>query len=236
LLTTDVDDTLLGDDKAFSEFVVATSQLPDLLVVLNSARPIPSLRESLRDIETDWKPFGLIGALGTEIELNETRLPNWSRQFADFDRGPIDALMTQLGCEPHEDRFQTPFKASFAVPPRLQAEAEDLVQRTGVPAQIIVSGETNFDVIPVRAGKGAALRYVQKMLGIPSRRTVASGDSCNDRDMLVARRGIAVGNATAKLRRALRGSGVYFAKRTHAAGILEGLRRLGVPLRRRVGP
>jgi hydroxymethylpyrimidine pyrophosphatase-like HAD family hydrolase len=68
------------------------------------------------------------------------------------------------------------------------------------------------------------------LLGVPRRRTLAAGDSCNDLDMLSAARAIVVGNATPELRAALRGTDTYLAEDTHAAGVLEGLRELGVPL------
>jgi hydroxymethylpyrimidine pyrophosphatase-like HAD family hydrolase len=229
LLVTDVDDTLLGDDDALAGLLDALST--DLVVVLNSARPVPSLHRSVAGIEGDWRPFGIIGALGTQIELGGKRVRRWHRRFAGFDRRPVDELMDRLGCEPHRDEFQTPFKASFDVPPDLQPEAEERVRRARIPCRIISSGETNFDVIPERAGKGAALRYVRQVLGVPTERTVASGDSMNDLDMLGEARGIVVGNARPRLRAALDGrEDVYVAGRSHAGGILEGLRAAGAPV------
>lgn len=230
LLVTDVDDTLLGDAAAFAKFVAATSPVAQLTVVLNSARPVGSLHRTMNELSTDWRPFGVIGALGTEIELNGVWLQSWRRRFGGFDRRPIDALMARIGCEPHDEEFQTSFKASFVVPPELQATAESLVRKTGVPAKIIRSGETNFDVIAEKAGKGAALLYVREALDIPPERTLAAGDSYNDLEMLLASRGIVVGNATPKLKAALHHTDAYLAEQTHAAGVLEGLEHLDVPL------
>lgn len=225
---TDVDDTLLGDDDALGELLDALSE--DIVVVLNSARPLPSLHRSIEETDVDWSPFGIVGALGTQIELGGRRIRRWRRRFAGFDRRPVDRVMDRLGCTPHRPEFQTPFKASFDVAPGLQPEAEERIGRTGVPARIISSGETDFDVIPEQAGKGSALRYVRQTLGVPPERTLAAGDSLNDLDMLRAARGIVVGNARPRLRRAVADDDVHLAERAHAAGILEGLAAAGAPV------
>lgn len=233
LLVTDVDDTLLGDSAAFAEFVAAVAPAAHLTVVLNSSRPIHSLHGTIAELPTTWRPYGMIGALGTEIEIDGRTIESWGRRFGSFVRGPIDVVMSRLGCAPHDDEYQTPLKASFSVPSRMQTRAVRTIRRTGVAARVIRSGDSAFDVIPALAGKGAALREARALLGVPRRRTVAAGDSYNDLDMLEDVAAIVVGNAVPGLRFALRRRGrrVHFAARTHAAGVLEGLRSLGVPLR-----
>jgi HAD superfamily hydrolase (TIGR01484 family) len=233
LLVTDVDDTLLGNRSALSQFVATISRTAELAVVLNSSRPIESIQKTMSRLSTDWRPRGIIGALGTEIELDGDRVRRWTERFSDFDREPIDAAMARLECEPHDQEFQTPLKASFSVPAPQQEEAQKAVGDTGIPARIVRSGETSFDVIPEDAGKGAALIEVQEILDVSPERTLAAGDSANDLDMLQEANAIVVGNATPRLKTALRDSDVdaYHATRTHAAGVLEGLHSAGVPLR-----
>jgi sucrose-phosphate synthase len=246
LLVTDVDDTLLGDPASYARFVAAVAPAPHIAVVLNSSRPIRSLHKTAEELPTcramawtsspatvpipmtmDWRPFGMIGALGTEIELHGQRIGSWQNRFGEFDRRPVDAVMSELGCEPHDPEFQTPLKASFSVPPPLQQKARRLISETAVPARVIRSGDTALDVIPADAGKGAALQQVQALLDIPPERTLAAGDSLNDLDMLQEANAIVVGNATPNLKTALGGGDAYFAKRTHAAGVLEGLQSAG---------
>jgi hydroxymethylpyrimidine pyrophosphatase-like HAD family hydrolase len=233
LLVTDVDDTLLGDRSAFSQFVSAVAPTRELAVVLNSSRPIRSLRRTLRRLQTGWRPCGMIGALGTEIELGGRRNRRWTQRFSDFDREPIDSAMARLGCEPHDPGYQTPLKASFSVPAPLQTEALKAIGDTGAPAQVIQSGDTSFDVIPEDAGKGVALQEVQARFDVAPDHTLAAGDSCNDLDMLEEANAIVVGNATTQLKAALQEGDVdaYHATRSHAAGVLEGLQSAGVPLR-----
>jgi HAD superfamily hydrolase (TIGR01484 family) len=233
LLVTDVDDTLLGDRSAFSQFVSAVAPTKELAVVLNSSRPIRSLRRTLRRLQAGWRPCGMIGALGTEIELGGHKDRRWTQRFSAFDRKPIDSAMARLGCEPHDPEYQTPLKASFSVPAPRQTEAVKAIDDIGIPAQVIQSGGTSFDVIPEDAGKGAALQEVQARFDLAPDRTLAAGDSCNDLDMLEEANAIVVGNATAQLKTALQDGDVnaYYATRTHAAGVLEGLQAAGVPLR-----
>ncbi len=227
LLVTDVDDTLLGDDAALRRLVGALAGTT-VAVVLNSSRPIDSVAAGWRSVTVALPLAGIIGALGTEIELAGNRLDSWSSQFADFDRHVISATLAGFG-PPHRPEFQTAAKVSHAVPSEHWTEAMSALQHLGVPLRFVTSGASNFDAVPGAAGKAAALRYVAACLAVPPERVIAAGDSENDADMLRAANGIAVGNATDGLRRLLDG-GTYLAAGFHADGIVEGLRHYGVRL------
>jgi sucrose-phosphate synthase len=229
LLVSDVDDTLLGDDEALDRFRAATADV-DLAVVLNSSRPVASVVRSLRDtalarLEID----GVIGALGTEIELGGERLGEWSAQFADFDREAVDAGVTPFEAVPHAAEYQTAAKASYAIAPDRWDDATRAVSGLGFPVRVITSGADNFDVIPGAAGKAAAVRHVAARLGVPSERVMTAGDSENDADMLAAGNAIVVGNATPGLVERVRAT-AFLARGFHADGVVEGLRHHGVPL------
>lgn len=229
LLVSDVDDTLLGNDEALERFRAATADV-DLSLVLNSSRPVASVVRSLRHtalagLEVD----GVIGALGTEIELGGGPLGDWSAQFADFDRDAVAAAVAPFGAVPHAAEFQTAAKASFAIAPGRWDDARHAVTALGFPVRVITSGADNFDVIPGAAGKAAAVRHVAAWLGIPSERVMTAGDSENDADMLVAGNAIVVGNASPGLVELVRAT-AYLARGFHADGVVEGLRHHGVPL------
>lgn len=197
----------------------------DLKLVLNSSRPIESVRDSLRG----WNPDGIIGALGTEIDLDGSRLEGWSNRFAHFDRSPIDDALTGLGCVSHHQEFQTRFKVSYSVAPPQREAARLAVAATRIDTRIIESSPSNFDVIPANAGKGAAALHVARTLGVPTDHLVTAGDSANDLDLVSVGRGVVVGNATQELTAKLNDS-VYHATASHAAGVIEGLRHHGVPI------
>ncbi len=229
LLVSDIDDTLLGDDQAFRDFVTAVAAAPALLVVLNSSRPAGSVQSTLRTLPLPFEPHGLITAMGTEIVLGGIPAPGWKDRFTNWNRSLIDAVMTGLGTEPHAAEYQTPYKASFAVPPDRQAEARERLTATGLDLRIIASGASDFDILPARAGKGEATLHAATCLGIdPAQHLVVAGDSGNDLAMFDAcPRGVVVGNARDELRNAVDPARAYHARATHAAGILEGLRHWG---------
>jgi sucrose-phosphate synthase len=79
-------------------------------------------------------------------------------------------------------------------------------------------------VLPLRASKGKAIRYLADKWEIPVERILVAGDSGNDEEMLRgATLGVVVGNYSPELE-ALRGRPrIYFAKAHFAAGILEGM-------------
>lgn len=225
----DVDDTLLGDDEALERFRAATADV-GLSVVLNSSRPVASVVRSLRDTAlARVQVGGVIGALGTEIELGGERLGDWSAQFADFDRNAVTAAVAPFEAVPHAAEYQTPSKASFSIAPDRWDDATDAVTALGFPVRVITSGVDNFDVIPGAAGKAAAVRHVAAWLGVPRERVMTAGDSENDADMLAAGNAIVVGNATPGLIERV-GATAFLARGFHADGVVEGLRHHGVPL------
>lgn len=234
LLVTDVDNTLLGDDDALKQFLQAYRLSNTFLLALNSSRPCAHVRASLDELPVRLEPRAIIGAMGTEIEMDGVPLDAWANQFAHWDRERIHAVMQELGFPAHAPGLQTRFKASYAVPRGQQQRVIDAIQATGIPVQIIASGESDFDVLPPGAGKGRATLYLARQLGIPSERLIVGGDSANDVQMFqAARKGIVVGNARDALRSAVNPDYVCFATDTYARGLLEGLRYWNVPIKLR---
>ena len=131
----------------------------------------------------------------------------------------------------HDPEYQTLRKASYSVLASARAEARRALAEAKVEATIFESGEDAFDVVPPGAGKAPAARFAADRIGTEAGRLVTAGDALIDADLLRVGRGIAVGNATPELLEALDGSGVYRAVGSHAAGVLEGLRHHGAPIR-----
>ncbi|MEZ4765788.1 MAG: HAD family hydrolase [Calditrichia bacterium] len=90
-----------------------------------------------------------------------------------------------------------------------------------------------LDILPYRASKGKAIRYLSYKWNIPLNHILVAGDSDNDEDMLRGEMlGIVVGNHHPDLDK-LRGlKNIYFAKNAFAAGILEGFNHYGFPKRK----
>lgn len=74
-----------------------------------------------------------------------------------------------------------------------------MLDTAGVEARLILSGRGDWrylDVVSSSAGKLEALEWVRQSRGVPEQRTVACGDSGNDKDMLSGKNlAIVVGNA-----------------------------------------
>jgi sucrose-phosphate synthase len=84
-------------------------------------------------------------------------------------------------------------------------------------------------VLPARAGKGAAMAWVARRLGVAAERVLATGDSGNDLDMLAAAGlGVIVGRSSELA--ALDGRpNVRRARASFADGVLEALRMADAP-------
>jgi HAD superfamily hydrolase (TIGR01484 family) len=134
-------------------------------------------------------------------------------------------LLPQEGLKPHAAEYQTEYKISYDIVGQGVTEAlRSRLKRHGVAARVLVTHGTKMDIIPIGAGKGAAIAYLRRRLHIDVDRVVVAGDSANDVDMFVGdNHGIVVANADPELME-LVGPKVYKAAAPHAAGVLEGLR------------
>lgn len=225
LLISDVDDTLLGDAGGIDAF---SRQCSQVLLVLNSSRPLASVRRSFEELPNPPRVDGRITAMGTEIEIRGSDCAAWQDHFADWDRGPVDRLMKRAGMRPHAAEMQTRFKASYEVPRAAWAELRSSVLTEAPRSTVITSGKSDFDVIPAGAGKDRAALWVAEHFGIPPARWGVAGDSSNDLAVfLAAPRAIAVGNSRQELLLNADPYRTYHATRSHAWGLIEGLRRWG---------
>ncbi len=94
----------------------------------------------------------------------------------------------------------------------------------GLRYNLIYSHNKFLDILPFRASKGKALRYISYKWNIPLSNFIVCGDSGNDEEML---RGdtsaIVVGNYSSELEKLKKSRNVYFSKNSFASGIIEGL-------------
>jgi sucrose-phosphate synthase len=95
-------------------------------------------------------------------------------------------------------------------------------------ANLIYSHQAYLDVLPIRASKGQAIRYLAYKWSLPLRAFLVAGDSGNDLEMLVGdTQAVVVSNHSVELDK-LRGMDqVYFADTPCAYGILEGMAHYG---------
>ncbi|MCP4151656.1 MAG: HAD hydrolase family protein, partial [bacterium] len=121
---------------------------------------------------------------------------------------------------------QTPHKLSYTMSPgkdRL-AKVNHVLTRNRFLYTLIYSHGKYLDLLPYRASKGKALRYLSYKWGIPLKNFLVCGDSGNDEEML---RGdtcaVVVKNHSPELERLKSAKKVFFSEKSFAAGILDGI-------------
>jgi sucrose-phosphate synthase len=190
--------------------------------------------ESTVRILKQWRvpiPDVLITSVGTEIYYgpNLRRDSGWVNHIRYLWRR--DALQQALASTPgltlQDDDNQREFKLSYHVDPEQMPPVRELtrlLRGLGLRARLVYSESLNLDLIPVRASKGHAVRYLAYRWGLPLGAFLVAGDSGNDEAMLLGDTlAVVVSNHSPELD-ALRGlEQVYFANSAYAAGILEGI-------------
>jgi len=229
-LFTDIDQSLIGDIEGVRQFVAVMHEYRKCATfgIATGRRLDAALAELKRhDI---LRPDVLITSLGTEIHYTPrlTRDKYWDEHI-DYLWRPTtvrQVLSGFPGLEPQPKHAQTHFKISYHYdsdrPPDIE-ELTSLLRSRDVTANLIQSFGRFLDVIPSRASKGRALRYVAQRWGIPLERILVAGGSGADEDMMrgntlavvVANRHGEELSQLADLER------IYFAGRPYVLGILE---------------
>jgi sucrose-phosphate synthase len=241
LLITDIDKTLLGDDEALARLKEIIHEHRDRMGFgVASGRALELINQALAEHEIDEIDV-VIASVGSEIYYGRERIADkgWASQLRgkwrpDRVRAALDTLpYLQLQTEKHTQRE---FKISYNLDQGVDTDTalsevhEALAQaRTGY--SLIFSHGTFLDILPHRASKGKAVRYLSGKWNVPLERVATAGDSGNDRDMLVGQTaGIVVGNHDEDLLSLKRSKAarIYFAEGHCAAGIIEGLEYYGL--------
>jgi sucrose-phosphate synthase len=235
VLISDIDSTLIGDEPGLRDLMQWLRRNADELAFgVATGRSLDSAIRVLREHRV-LMPDVWVTAVGTEIyygrELSADR--GWRNHIRYLWRrdAVFEALRGTRGLKLQARENQREFKLSYNVDPEQMPTIEELRSRLrahGLHAHLIWSHGTFLDVLPVRASKGQAIRYLAHKWGLPLRSFLVAGDSGNDSEMLVGDTlGVVVGNHSPELE-VLRGlDQIYFADRPSAAGILEGIARYG---------
>jgi sucrose-phosphate synthase len=89
---------------------------------------------------------------------------------------------------------------------------------------VIVTRNRYLDILPYRASKGKAIRYLSYQWDLSLANFLVCGDSGSDEDMLRGEpRAVVVGNYSAELQPLKGLRNIYFAAQKGAGGILEGI-------------
>lgn len=230
---TSIDNTLLGDAEALSQFVqVVRQHHREFLFGIATGRRFDS---ALKLFKTHGIPTPdiLITSLGTEIYYPPQLTADvaWNHHI---DRGWTPQVLRRL-CDPlpgltlqsksEQSRFKVSYYYDASIAPSLE-EILTLLRQQELSVNTTLSFGQYLDFVPARASKGQAIRYVAKLWNIPLDRVLVSGGSGGDEDML---RGNTLGVVIANRHREELSSltnteRVYFAEGDHAWGILEAIK------------
>jgi sucrose-phosphate synthase len=232
LVVCDIDNTLTGDRAALADFLTWLEENRHRVAFgIATGRVLQRTTEVLEE----WGiplPDVLITAVGSEIFYGRG-LPvedlGWRHRIDHaWDPSMIkDCLREISGLRLQPKKDQREFKVSYFVDPAVwpgKGRLRSLLKDHGLRASIVYSHQKFLDVLPNRASKGRAVKYVAERWGFSPDQVLVAGDSGNDATMLRGvGRGVVVGNYSPELR-SLRGRGdIYFAQAEHARGVLEGI-------------
>jgi len=231
-LFTDIDQSLLGDAQGVLDFAAVMRETRKCATFgIITGRRLDSALAELRQHGIP-RPDVLITSLGTEIhyapQLNRDEYWN---EHIDYLWRPaaVRRVMSELpGLEPQPRNEQTQFKVSYFYDARHAPRLEDissLLRSQDVAANLIHSFGQYLDIIPSRASKGQALRYVAQRWGIPLEHILVAGGSGADEDMMRGNTlAVVVENRHGEeLSQLADLDRIYFAGRPYALGILEAI-------------
>ncbi|MDP2097241.1 MAG: HAD-IIB family hydrolase [Methylobacter sp.] len=228
----DIDQSLLGSPEGVQEFArylsknrksvffgVATGRRLDsaLAMLKKNALPTPDI---------------LITSLGTEIAYAPQMMPDsaWARHI-DFHWNPkaIRRIMAELpGISLQTKTEQSRFKISYHYNAELAPSIDEintLLRQEEQAVNLYLSFGQFFDIVPVRASKGLALRYFAQQWNIPLEHILVAGGSGADEDMIQGNTlAVVVANRhREELSSLCEPERIYFASQPYAHGIIEAI-------------
>lgn len=233
LFVTDIDHTLIGEDN---------THLADLLAELTTHRScVGFVVATGRTIESARKHLAIHGVAGVDILITSVgaeiyygprlqRSRSWESHIAaKWEPQKIRRVLQGLPyLRDQEDDTQRRFKISYYMDPgkdRL-AEIHNRLLNSKCKYNLVYSHDQYLDILPYRASKGKAIRFLAYKWDIPLRNIIVCGDSGNDEEMLRGEpSAVVVANYSPELDVLRKGKHVYFAKKPCAGGILDGLRK-----------
>jgi len=230
VLICDIDNTLLGDGEALHQLMTRLNTAGDRVAFgVATGRHLSSALKILRE----WKvpiPDLLITSVGSEIYYGNGLVEDmgWARhinyQWKPEQKQQVLEDIEGLKLQPKVNQHR--FKLSYYVDPDKIPSIKSLqgmLRKRDLHCKLIYSHQAYLDLLPVRASKGLAIRYLMLKWGLRPDHMLVAGDSGNDIEMLRGETlGVVVGNYSPELE-SLRGEPrIYFAEGGYATGVLEG--------------
>ncbi len=232
MIVSDIDYTLLGDDVALSNFKKTLKQMPQNIGFgVATGRVVESAIEAIKKNKISMPDF-FITSVGSEIYYKRkdelVYSTGWDAHISHlWNRDRIVELLSQFGFLKYQEKQnQRKFKISYYTPdnPKNINKVKQLLIDKKIKCSFIYSHGQFLDILPYRASKGKAIRYLAYRWNIPFEKVLVAGDSGNDMEMLKGELlGVVVANYSPELENLKGSRRIYFSDKKFAAGIIDGI-------------
>jgi sucrose-phosphate synthase len=178
------------------------------------------------------KPDILICSAGSEIYYTEEFIPDkgWENHIDyQWKRNELqNALENFPEIRLQEKKAQWQFKLSYYVDQSFDddslANLYNFLDDRKLRARVLLTENKYLDLLPYRASKGSAVRYLSHKWNMPLEHFITAGNSGNDKDMLNGKtKAIVVANYSPELEELRKNKSIYFTKHPIAKGVMEGI-------------
>jgi sucrose-phosphate synthase len=232
IIVSDLDQSLVGNPAYLPRFLeVLRENRKYTTFAIATGRRLDTALKILRQHHI-LEPDVLITSGGTAIHYNPDLTADiWWSQHIDRRWTPqeVRRVLSGLpGLELQPKLQQSRFKISYFYDSDLAPTVEEinsLLYQEDLAVNVILSFGQYLDILPIRASKGQALRYVADRWGIPLEQILVAGGSGADEDMM---RGNTLAVVVAnrhheELSHLVDSDRIYYAKQDYALGILEAI-------------
>jgi sucrose-phosphate synthase len=228
----DLDQSLIGNTEGLKRFTEVIRQNRNRVTFgIVTGRRLDSTLAVMRKNEIPV-PNVLITSLGTQIYYGQQLISDdfWADHINYlWQPFAVRRVLRELtGLVPQPRNEQSQYKIAFHYDPAIAPPVEEIIallRTKELTANVIYSFGQYLDILPARASKGQALRYVAQRWDIPLENILVAGGSGADEDMM---RGNTLAVVVAnrhheELSQLEDQERIYFAKQSHALGILEAM-------------
>lgn len=230
----DLDGTLIeGKDtrglKEFKQWI--ESHHDEVIFGIASGRNLEITRQAFKNYDLP-KPGILICSAGTEIYYTEHCIPDngWEKHINyQWKREELEKELRMFpGIRLQEPAAQWPFKLSYYVDDSFNddhlADLHKFLDDHKFAARVLLTENKFLDLLPIRASKGHAVRYLSYKWKMPLEKIITAGNSGNDRDMLTGKmKAIVVANYSPELEDLKRNKQIFFSHHPLSEGVLDGV-------------
>jgi sucrose-phosphate synthase len=233
LIISDIDYTLIGDDHSLADFnTILNKMSPKIGFGVATGRVIESAVEVIKKNKIPMPDF-FITSVGSVIHYNYKNeliySTGWDAHISHlWQRDKIVNLLSKFNFIKYQEKQnQNKYKISYYTQnnPRNIQKIRELLIDNKIKCNLIFSHGQFLDILPYRASKGKAIRYLAYRWNIPFEKILVAGDSGNDIEMLKGDLlGVVVANYSPELEDLKGTRRIYFSDKKYAAGIKDGIK------------